>query len=208
MTFDHTPKVKRRQRRFLGADSGSLLEGGLERVGYSLFGNGKAIDAGGEAWPLGPFEGKEEFVDVVMAIVTAGEGSLDFLIDGEGAEDLGDGLVEESIGDGEQAHEEEAGALVIHMGGMGQGFTEIGAGESSPDEFGRLAGGEGDDGEDGDPTSKFPFTEEHKGMADTMDFGAQAEERGVEIAEKTVEKRRLVLKEFFDGSVIELGARH
>jgi len=178
----------------------------LEGVGDRFFRDCEAIDASREAGPLGAFESEEEFVNVVMAILAAGEGGFDFLADGERAEYIADGLVEKGVGDGQQAHEEECRAFVVHMGGVRKGLAEIGAGKRGADEFGRLAAGKSNDGKDGDPASEFTFTEKHESVADAVDFGAQAEERGVQIAEKAIEKRRLVLQEFFDCGIVEFGS--
>jgi len=59
------------------------LEGGLESVGDSLFGDGETIDAGGEARPFGAFEGEEKLIDVVETVFAAGKRGFDFLGDGE-----------------------------------------------------------------------------------------------------------------------------
>lgn len=179
------------------------MESGLEGGGDGVFGDGETVDAGREARPFGTLEGQEKFVDVVEAIFAADEGGFDFLGDGESAEDVSDGLIEKCVGDGEQAHEEKVGFLVVQVHDVGKFLAEVGARERSADEFGRLTGSESDDRENGDPAAEFAFTEKSEGVADAVHFGPQAEERGVEVAKQTIEKGRLVFEEFFDGGVIE-----
>jgi len=188
-----------------GADGGGFLEGGLEGVGDGFFGDGEAIDTGGEAGPFGAFQGEEKFVDIVKAVCAAGEGGFDFQDDGEGAEDFGDGLIQESVGDGKKAHEEEAGLFVVHARGVGEFFAEVRAGQRGADKFRRFAGGKGDDSEDGDPAAEFAFAKKGEGVADAVNFRAQAEERGIEITKQAIEERRFVLEKFLDGSVVEVG---
>ena len=116
---------------------------------------------------------------------------------------MGHGLIEESVGDGEKAHEEEARFFVVHARGVRELLAKVGAGERGTDEFRRFAGGKGDDSEDGNPAAELAFTEKGEGVTDAVDFGAQAEERVIKITEQAIEKRRLVLEKFFDGGVVE-----
>ena len=178
------------------------MKGGLEGVGDGFFGDGEAIDTGGEAGPLGTFESEEKFVDVAMAILAAGEGGFGFLADGKGVEDVGDGLVEKGVGDREQAHKKKGGAFVVHARGVREGFAEIGAGKRGADEFERLASAHGDDGKNGDPSAEFAFAEEGEGFANAVDFGAQAERRGIEVAEQTIAQGRLLLEHLFDHGIV------
>ena len=76
------------------------MEGGLEGIGDGVFGDSEPTDASGEARPLGAFEGEEKFVDIVEAVGATAERDFDFLCDGERAKDVGDGLIEERVGDG------------------------------------------------------------------------------------------------------------
>jgi len=70
------------------------LDGGLEGGGDGFFGDGEAIDTSGQAWPLGAFEGKKEFVDVVKTVRAAGERGLNGRGNWQRTEDVGDRLVE------------------------------------------------------------------------------------------------------------------
>jgi hypothetical protein len=91
-------------------DAGGLAGFGLA-VGYGGFGDAEAGGGGSESGPVGAFVGEEEVVDVAVRIRCAAEGGPDFGCDGESGEDLFHGAVEDGVGDGEQAHEEEVGAF-------------------------------------------------------------------------------------------------
>lgn len=181
------------------------MEGGLVGGGDGVFGAAEAVDLGGEMGPIGVFEGEEKFVDVVEGIVAADESGFNFFGDREGAEDFGDGLIEERIGDGEKAHKEESRLFFGETGGGGKLFAEVGARERSADKLGRLAAGHGDDGEDGDPATEFLFAEESESLADAADFVAETEQRRVEVAKQAVEKGGLAFQNSFDESVVEFG---
>ena len=116
-----------------GGDEGGFLEGGLVGVGDGVFGAAEAGGEGGELGPFGAFEGEEDFVEIAIAVFTAAEGGFDFGIDGQGAEDFLDGLIEQGIGDGEESHEEENGTFFVKAGGGGKILAEIGAGERGTD---------------------------------------------------------------------------
>lgn len=69
----------------------------------------------------------------------------------------------------------------------------------------RLVGGHSDDGEDGDPAAKFLFAEQRDRFADAVNFAADGDEPGIEIAKEFVDERGIGLEELFDGVVAEIG---
>lgn len=181
------------------------MESRLECSGNGGFGDGEALDTDGQVGPFGAFQCENELVDIVQTVGAAGEGGFDRLSDGERAEDVGNGLIEKGIGNREQSHEEEVGLFIVHVRGVRELLAEVGTGEGGTNEFGGLSGGEGHDGEDGDPAAKFAIADESEGMTDAADFRAKTEERGIEIAKQTVEERRFVFQKVFDGLLVEFG---
>jgi len=107
--------------------------------GDAFFGATEALDVSDEAGPVGAFEREEKFVDVAERILAAAERGLDFSGDGEEFQDVVHGLIEESIGDREKAHEEQAGTSILEPEMGGDFFAKIGAGEGGPDQFRGLA---------------------------------------------------------------------
>src|SRR5208337_3402738 len=63
----------------------------------------------------------------------------------------------------------------------------------------------GDNGENGEPAAELAFTEQGEGLADAVDFAAEAEDGGIQIAEKAVEQGRLELEEPFDAVEVQIG---
>ena len=175
-------------------------------AGDGVLGAAEALGEGGELGPFSALEGEEDFVEVAIAVFAAAESGFDFGIHGKRVEDILHRFVEERIADGEEAHEKKVGTFFAKTGGRGKLLAEIGPGEGSADEFERLAAAHGDDGEDGNPAAKFVFAEQGDSVADTVNFGAQAERGGIEIAEEAVEQGRLLLQEIFDGVVVEVGS--
>ena len=151
------------------------MESGLEGGGDGFFGDGEVIDAYGEARPFSAFECKEEFVDIAETVLAAGESGLNGLGDRERAKDFGDGLVQQCVGDGKNAHEKEIRFFVVHSSGPGKLFAEEGTGQGSAGEFGSFVGSEGNDGKDGDPAAEFAIADESKGMTNAVGFGTKAE---------------------------------
>ena len=142
-----------------GAEGGGLLQGGLEGGGDGFLGDGEAAGASGEPMPFGPLKSEKELVDIVKAVLAAGQGGLDRLDDGKRAKDICDGLIEKGVSDREQAHKEEIGFVVVHVSCMGKLFAEIRPREGGADQFGRLAGSKSDNRKDGDPTAKLAFAQ-------------------------------------------------
>jgi hypothetical protein len=70
-----------------------------------------------------------------------------------------------------------------------------GAGKRGADEFGRFVGGHGNDGDDGDPAAKLDFAEQGDGVANAANFGAEPEQRGIEIAEQFVDDGRILFEQ-------------
>ena len=68
-----------------------------------------------------------------------------------------------------------------------------------------LVGRHGDDGEDGNPAAKFFFAEERNRFADAVNFAADGDEPGIEIAEKFVDESGIGFEKLLDGVVIEIG---
>ena len=163
-------------------------------VGNGVFGAAQASGEGGEFGPFGAFQGEKDFVEIAITVFAAAEGGFDFWIDGKRFENFGYGLVEEGIGDGEEAHEKKIGAFFVESSRHGEFLAEVGAGESGANEFGRLAGTHGDDGENGNPAAEFTFAKQGDGFANTMDFGAQGEGRGVQITQEAIEQGRLLFE--------------
>src|SRR5208283_1162141 len=62
-----------------------------------------------------------------------------------------------------------------------------------------------DDGEDGEPAAEFAFTEKGEGLAYAVDFAAEAEHRGIQIAEKAIQQGRLELKKSLDAVEVQIG---
>jgi len=62
---------------------------------------------------------------------------------------------------------------------VGELLAEVGTREGGADQLRWLAGGKSDHGEDGDPAAKFTFTDERNGVANAVNFRAEAEERGI-----------------------------
>ena len=180
------------------------MEGGLVGVGDVVFEAAEALCEGGEARPLGALECEKDFVEIAITVLAPAERGLYFGIDGQGLQDILDGLVEQRVGDGEESHQKHGVAFSAEAGGRGKILAEIGAGEGGVNQFRGLAGTHGDYGEDGNPTAKFPFAEQGDGVADAGDFGAQAERGRIEIAEQAVEQGRLLLEQVLDGSVVEV----
>lgn len=102
-------------------------------VGDGVFGAAEAGGEGGESGPFGAFEGEEDFIEIAITVFTAAEGGLDFGIDGQGAEDFLDGLIEQGIGDGEESHEKEDGTFFVKACGGRKFLAEIGASERGAD---------------------------------------------------------------------------
>ena len=124
----------------LGAEGGGFLESGLEDGGDGFFCDGEAIDAYGEARPFRAFECKEEFVDITETVLAAGESGLNGLGDRERVKGFGDGLIQQCVGDGKNAHEKEIRFFLVHFSELGKLFAEEGTGQGSAHEFGRFAG--------------------------------------------------------------------
>src|SRR5208337_4996768 len=64
----------------------------------------------------------------------------------------------------------------------------------------------GDNGENGEPAAELAFTEQGEGLADAVDFAAEPEDGGIQIAEKAVEQGRLQLEESFDAVEVQFGS--
>jgi hypothetical protein len=111
--------------------------------------------------------------------------------------DFLDGAVEDRVGDREEAHEKEIGALGRNPGRLGHGFTEEAAGNGGTNELGRLIAGHGDDGEDGDPASKLGLAEQVNCFANAMNLTAKAEQRRIHVATEFIHQGKIAFEEFF-----------
>jgi len=116
-------------------EGGGTLDGELVGVGEYVFDLTEAGGAFGEFLPFGTLHGEENFVDIAETVLAAAESGFDFLRDGELQQDLVHGLIEEGIGDGEKAHEEETGAFILKTGGLGNSLAKIGARESGANQL-------------------------------------------------------------------------
>jgi len=112
----------------LQAECRGFLESGLVGIWDGIFFAAEAFDVGGEFGPFSAFEGEDQFIDITEPIFAADQSGLDLLGDRKRLKDFGDGRVEKRVGDGEQAHEEEAGFLVAEPSGAREFLAEIGAG--------------------------------------------------------------------------------
>src|SRR5262249_12832967 len=154
----------------------------------------EALGEGGEFGPFGALEGEQDFVEIAIAVFAAAKGGFDFGVDRKRTEDVANGFVEKGIADGEKPHEKQVGAFLVKAGRRGEFFAEIGAGERGANELGRLAGSHSDDSEDRNPAPEFALAEKHDGIADAVDFGAQAESGRIEVAQQAIEQGRLLLQ--------------
>ena len=192
-------------RLSLEAGGGGFLEGGLVGVGNGVLGAAEAFDVGGELRPFGALEGKEKFVDIAETVLTADKRGLHLRGNGQGIQDLGNGLVEKRVGDREQAHEEETGLFLAETDTTRKILAEITTGESGTDEFRRLASAHCHDGKDGDPAAKFLLAKMGKGLADAMDFRSHTEQRRIQVAQKAIEEGGLALEKGLDRGEVEFG---
>ena len=84
---------------------------------------------------------------------------------------------------------------------FGDVFAEEGTRERGANQFVRFVGGHGDDSENGNPAAEFFFTEERDRFADAVNFAADGDEPGVEIAKEFVDEGGIGLEELFDGAL-------
>jgi hypothetical protein len=117
-------------------------------------------------------------------VLAAEESGFHLVIEGQGAEDLGHGELEDDVDEGEHAEEVELGGRLAEE--RGEELAELGALEGELHDGLGGGGGEGVGDGDGDDFAELVVADEEERAADGGNGGGQGVEGGVDEAQETV----------------------
>jgi hypothetical protein len=168
--------------------------GDFVAVGDSVFDLREACGCAGDRGPVRWFVGEKGVVDVAKAVGAAAQGGAKIGGNGKSRQYLIDGAIQKSVGDREQAHKEQIGALGRNADGLRNGSQKKARVSAVRMSSGGLS-----------PAMTTMTTMETQRRnsvsprsANGVAHAAKAEQRGIEITRELVNDGRVVLKQGLD----------